>query len=101
MYLPSLQRLASSNLLSPASTGNAAAGTASSTPSNDGTGGLDTMFLQLLSAQLKAQSPLDPLDPNQFVAQLAQFQSLSELTQIDQQMQTLVTNTTPAESSSH
>ncbi len=54
------------------------------------------MFLQLLSAQLQAQSPIDPLDPNQFVAQLAQFQSLSALTQIDQYMQTLVANTTPS-----
>ena len=53
------------------------------------------MFLQLLTAQLQAQSPIDPLDPNQFVAQLAQFQSLSELTQIDGYMQTLVANTTP------
>jgi flagellar basal-body rod modification protein FlgD len=58
------------------------------------------MFLQLLSAQLQAQSPIDPLDPNQFVGQLAQFQSLSELTQIDQSMQTLVANTTAPSSSS-
>ena len=58
------------------------------------------MFLQLLSAQLKAQSPTNPLDPNQFVAQLAQFQSLSELTQIDELMQTLVGNTTSASGSS-
>ncbi len=58
------------------------------------------MFLQLLSAQLQAQSPINPLDPNQFVAQLAQFQSLSELTQIDQYMQTLVGDLTGASSSS-
>lgn len=58
------------------------------------------MFLQLLSAQLQAQSPIDPLDPNQFVAQLAQFQSLSALTQIDQYMQELVANTSGAPSSS-
>jgi len=57
------------------------------------------MFLQLLSAQLQAQSPLDPLDPNQFVAQLAQFQSLSELTQIDQGIQTLVSDVIPASAS--
>ncbi len=56
------------------------------------------MFLQLLSAQLQAQSPIDPLDPNQFVAQLAQFQSLSALTQIDQYMQTLVADVTPGNS---
>jgi flagellar basal-body rod modification protein FlgD len=52
---------------------------------------LNNMFLQLLVAQLKSQSPLDPLDPNQFVAQLAQFNSLSELTQIRQILQQLTT----------
>jgi flagellar basal-body rod modification protein FlgD len=45
---------------------------------------LNNMFLQLLVAQLKSQSPLDPMDPTQFVGQLAQFNSLSELTQIRQ-----------------
>ena len=59
------------------------------------------MFLQLLAAQLKAQSPTDPLDPNQFVAQLAQFQSLSALTDIDQNIQTLVNSLTTSHSSSH
>lgn len=48
---------------------------------------LNNMFMQLLVAQLKSQSPLDPLDPNQFVAQLAQFNSLSELTQIREILQ--------------
>ncbi len=55
------------------------------------------MFLQLLTAQLKAQSPIDPLDPNQFVGQLAQFQSLSELTQIKLGIQTLVSDVSYAE----
>jgi len=65
----------------------AAASKAAATPAQD----LNNMFLQLLVAQLKAQSPLDPLDPNQFVAQLAQFNSLSELTQIRQILQQLTT----------
>jgi flagellar basal-body rod modification protein FlgD len=60
-----------------------AAASAASNPGQD----LNTMFMQLLVAQLKSQSPLDPLDPNQFVAQLAQFNSLSELTQIRQLLQ--------------
>jgi flagellar basal-body rod modification protein FlgD len=51
---------------------------------------LTNTFLQLLTIQLKNQSPLDPLDPNQFVVQLAQFDSLGELTQIQSLMQTLV-----------
>src|SRR5882724_9184598 len=65
----------------------AAASKAAATPAQD----LNNMFLQLLVAQLKAQSPLDPLDPNQFVAQLAQFNSLSELTQIRQILQQIST----------
>ena len=48
---------------------------------------LNNMFLQLLVAQLKNQSPLDPLDPSQFVGQLAQFSELSEVTQIEQILQ--------------
>jgi flagellar basal-body rod modification protein FlgD len=51
---------------------------------------LTNTFLQLLTVQLKNQSPLNPLDPNAFVTQLAQFDSLGELTQIQQLMQTLV-----------
>ena len=58
------------------------------------------MFLQLLTAQLKNQSPLDPLDPNQFVAQLAQFESLGTLTQIQELMQTLVNDVSPTSNSS-
>src|SRR5580692_8784024 len=57
---------------------------------------LTNTFLQLLTVQLKNQSPLDPLDPNQFVAQLAQFDSLGELTQIQELMQTLVNDVTAA-----
>ncbi len=98
MYLPLLRSLGSSNagMASPNSTGAASSPSSSSSSSPaDTTGGLDTEFLQLLSAQLQAQSPIDPLDPNQFVAQLAQFQSLSELTQIDQSMLTLVSDLTP------
>ncbi|MFL5336616.1 MAG: flagellar hook capping FlgD N-terminal domain-containing protein, partial [Geminicoccaceae bacterium] len=33
-------------------------------------------FLQLLTTQLKNQSPLDPLDTNQFTQQLVQFASV-------------------------
>src|SRR5882724_11875070 len=59
------------------------------TPSNGATdpGSLNNMFLQLLVAQLKNQSPLDPLDPSQFVGQLAQFSELSEITSIYQLLQ--------------
>jgi hypothetical protein len=49
--------------------------------------GLNDMFMQLLLAQLKNQSPLSPMDPTQFVGQLAQFSELSEVTQIYQLLQ--------------
>jgi flagellar basal-body rod modification protein FlgD len=41
-----------------------------------------TQFLQLLTAQLKNQNPLDPLDTNQFTQQLVEF------SQVEQQMKT-------------
>jgi flagellar basal-body rod modification protein FlgD len=41
------------------------------------------MFMQLLVAQLKNQSPLNPVDPTQFTAQLVQFNMLDQLTQIN------------------
>ena len=62
---------------------------AASDPAKTQSQDLNNMFLTLLVAQLKSQSPLDPLDPNAFVAQLAQFNSLSELTQIRQILQKL------------
>ena len=61
---------------------------------------MTTMFLQLLTAQLKAQSPMNPLDPNAFVAQLAQFDSLGALVQIQTLMQTLVNDVKAVPSSS-
>jgi len=51
---------------------------------------LDTMFLQLLVAQLQNQDPTDALDPTTFVTQLAQFSELSEVTSIYQLLQQVV-----------
>jgi flagellar basal-body rod modification protein FlgD len=55
-------------------------GTAASNPIS----GTDNLFLQLLTAQLKTQSPLDPVDPNQFVGQLVQLNTLDQIAQIRQ-----------------
>ena len=89
MYIPLLQ-----SLTSPASS------SSSSTPkTSTAVDEVNNMFLQLLTAQLKSQSPVSPLDPNQFVAQLAQFNSLSELAQIRDLMQKLVTVASPPASS--
>lgn len=54
---------------------------------------LDTqnMFMQLLTAQLANQSPLDPVDPSQFTSQLVQFNMLDQLAQINQTLQNALT----------
>src|SRR5215469_4093379 len=49
--------------------------------------GTDSMFMQLLTAQLQNQSPLDPVDPMQFTSQLVQFNMLDQLTQINSALQ--------------
>lgn len=54
-----------------------------STGSNSLTDGTQSMFLQLLTAQLENQSPLDPVDPTQFTDQLVEFNMLDQLTQIN------------------
>jgi flagellar basal-body rod modification protein FlgD len=51
------------------------------------------MFMQLLTAQLENQSPLDPVDPSQFTSQLVQFNMLDQLSQINQTLQTALTPT--------
>jgi flagellar basal-body rod modification protein FlgD len=47
-------------------------------------------FLQLLTTQLKNQSPLDPLDTNQFTQQLVQFASVEQQMNMNTQLQALV-----------
>lgn len=68
---------------------NHAAAAGATTPSTD-TNALNStgdMFMQLLSTQLKNQSPLDPVDPNQFVGQLVQFNTLDQIIGIRQLLQ--------------
>ena len=59
---------------SPAGSG-AASGTAPKAPSAPVN---ETMFLQLLVAQLKNQDPMTPTDSTTFVTQLAQFQQMEQ-----------------------
>jgi flagellar basal-body rod modification protein FlgD len=66
--------------------------TTGTTNSNGNTGSnplqdTDSMFMQLLTAQLENQSPLDPVDPTQFTSQLVEFNMLDQLAQINQTLQ--------------
>jgi flagellar basal-body rod modification protein FlgD len=47
-------------------------------------------FLQLLTTQLKNQSPLDPLDTNQFTQQLVQFASVEQQLKSNETLTTLL-----------
>jgi flagellar basal-body rod modification protein FlgD len=47
-------------------------------------------FLQLLTAQLKAQDPLSPLDANQFTQQLVQFSGVEQAIKTNQALGQLV-----------
>ena len=49
-----------------------------------------TMFLQLLVAQLKNQNPANPSDGAAFVTQLAQFTALEQQTQSRQDLDTIL-----------
>ena len=59
-----------------------------------------SMFLQLLTTELKTQDPTAPQDPTQMVNQLVQFNSLNELVSINGSLNTLVRDATPTTSSS-
>jgi flagellar basal-body rod modification protein FlgD len=64
------------------STGSASGSSStSSAPNNQLTG---SSFIQLLTAQLQAQDPLNPIDPTAFVSQLVQFNQLQQLIDINQ-----------------
>lgn len=47
-------------------------------------------FLQLLTTQLKNQSPLDPLDTNQFTQQLVQFAGVEQQLRTNETLESLV-----------
>ena len=59
-----------------------------------------SMFLTLLTTELKTQDPTAPQDPTQMVDQLVQFNSLNQLISINGSMNTLVSDATPTTTSS-
>jgi flagellar basal-body rod modification protein FlgD len=74
--------------------GSITGGSATSTSSLDSSstmlaGNFDT-FLQLLTAQLQNQNPLDPLDTNQFTQQLVQFSSVEQQLKTNQFLEALI-----------
>jgi flagellar basal-body rod modification protein FlgD len=77
----------------PAITAHAANAAASNTAQST-----NDMFLQLLTAQLQHQDPLNPVDPTTFTSQLVQFNMLDQLAQINQTLQTAFPSAAPAAS---
>ena len=59
------------------------------TPTGSSTLG-ENSFLQLLTAQLQNQDPLNPTSDSQFVAELAQFSSVEQMTTANSTLQQLV-----------
>lgn len=45
------------------------------------------MFLELLTAQIKNQNPLEPLDANKFTEQLVQYSGIEQQIQMNQQLE--------------
>jgi flagellar basal-body rod modification protein FlgD len=73
------------------STSSASATTASLTGSRTTMAQNFDTFLQLLTTQLRNQSPLDPLDTNQFTAQLVQFAQVEQSMKSNDMLQSLLT----------
>jgi flagellar basal-body rod modification protein FlgD len=67
---------------------------ASSTPSSSASSASGTLnqqqFLQLLTAQLKAQDPLNPVSATDFTSQLAQLNTVSGLQQLNTSIQQML-----------
>lgn len=91
MYVSSKQSAITGDTLSAAQTSTAASGS-----SNTALGDTQSMFLTLLTTELKTQDPTSPQDPMQMVNQLVQFNTLNEVISINQSLNTLVANSTPS-----
>jgi flagellar basal-body rod modification protein FlgD len=84
--ITNLPSLASSNTTSKTS-----AASSSLANSRSGIANNFDQFLQLLTTQLKNQSPLDPLDTNQFTQQLVQFAGVEQQLRTNETLASLVT----------
>lgn len=67
-----------------------ASGTAATSASTAGVGGLTMSdFLTLMTAQLQNQDPLNPTDSNQFLQQLSELSTVEGITQLNTSVSTL------------
>jgi flagellar basal-body rod modification protein FlgD len=73
---------------SPATTGTTAAQSGTQLNANF------DMFLQLLTAQLRNQSPLDPMKPDQFAQQITQYSAVEQQIRTNSLMERLITSST-------
>jgi len=81
------------------STPTTAASTAASSAAGANSAPTESMFLQLLVAQMKNQDPTSPQDPTQFVGELAQFSQLEQTIGIKTDTDTISQDLTAAAAS--
>src|ERR1700680_2855298 len=80
----------SSIAVKPAALPAASSSTSASSTSSANTGIADpNLFIALLTAQLKAQDPLNPMSPQDMVNQLTQVSSLQQLININQTLKNI------------
>ena len=60
---------------------------ATSDPISQASGSMDTTFINLLTAELKAQDPTAPMDGNQMVSQMVSLNQLDQLIAIRETLQ--------------
>jgi len=90
--------LSQQNAAASAASSSASSGT-QQTSSSDG--GIDAnTFITLLTAQLKAQDPLDPMDPDQMVSELTAMNTLQQTIQMRQDLDALAGTGTASTSGS-
>jgi flagellar basal-body rod modification protein FlgD len=87
-----------SNVSAAVTPGNTTNTSTGSAVDSDTLAGNFNTFLTLLTTQLKNQNPLDPLDTNQFTQQLVQFAQVEQQIKQNQQLETLISLSKAAES---
>jgi len=89
------------SLLAQQNSATAASSNSSNSTNAPSTGSLDegldpNSFITLLTAQLKAQDPLDPMDPDQMVSELTSMNTLQQTIQMRQDLDSLLSAASPS-----